>query len=287
MRAITLKAFAKINLFLDILNKRPDGYHNIVTMFQRIALYDTIKVKKSSKGISLSCNSSDIPSGKNNIVYKAAKIMKAEFGIKSGLDISLRKRIPAAAGLGGGSSDAAAVIKAINLIFNLNLSARKLTTIAADIGADVPFFLTDESCAIGRGIGERLKVVSKVLNSYVLLVLPKLKISTKSIYAKVTLPLTKAHSNVNIISRSLKFGKSCNLLGSLLFNRLEEVVFLSYPVVAEIKAIVSSTEPSGVLLSGSGPAVFGLFASRKEALRAKRKISLQNNCWRFILTQTC
>lgn len=287
MRAITLKAFAKINLFLDILNKRPDGYHNIVTMFQRIALYDTIKVKKSSKGISLSCNSSDIPSGKNNIVYKAAKIMKAEFGIKSGLDISLRKRIPAAAGLGGGSSDAAAVIKAINLIFNLNLSARKLTTIAADIGADVPFFLTDESCAIGRGIGERLKVVSKVLNSYVLLVLPKLKISTKSIYAKVTLPLTKAPSNVNIISRSLKFGKSCNLLGSLLFNRLEEVVFLSYPIVAEIKAIVSSTEPSGVLLSGSGPAVFGLFASRKEALMAKRRISLQNSCWRLILTQTC
>ncbi|MFH1645089.1 MAG: 4-(cytidine 5'-diphospho)-2-C-methyl-D-erythritol kinase [Candidatus Omnitrophota bacterium] len=157
MRSITVKAPAKINLFLDVLNKRPDGYHNIVTIFQRIALYDTIKVKKTAKYISLLCDSSDVPSGKNNIVYKAAKLMRAELGIKDGLDITLKKRIPVCAGLGGGSSDAAAVIKAINLIFNLNLSPGRLRAIAANVGADVPFFLTDESCAIGRGVGERLR----------------------------------------------------------------------------------------------------------------------------------
>ncbi|MFH1645090.1 MAG: hypothetical protein ABIB11_01580 [Candidatus Omnitrophota bacterium] len=106
-------------------------------------------------------------------------------------------------------------------------------------------------------------------------------------YEKVTLPLTKAPSSVNIIARSLKLKKGCNLLGSLLFNRLEEVVFTSYPIVARVKEGVLSTGPSGVLLSGSGPTVFGLFNSRKEALRAKRKISLHNRDWRFILTQTC
>lgn len=283
MKSITLNAPAKINLYLDVIGKRRDSYHNIATIFQKIKLYDKIKVSTAKRGISISSNSSRIPANRSNIAYKAARLMKDEFKIACGIDVFIDKRIPVAAGLGGGSSDAASVMLAVNRLFGLKPGPLKLRVLAKRLGADVPFFVSGHDCAIGTGIGERLKEVKCRVKCYVLVLVPDIRIYTKTIYRKLSLRLTKPDMDVRLLARILSRRNGLIRAANSLYNRLEDVVLPLYPIVAEGKKIMS-LYAKGVLLSGSGPAVFGLFKGRKEAARAKRIIGRAGR-WQLFLTE--
>lgn len=254
MKSITLDAPAKINLYLDVINKRRDSYHNIATIFQKLKICDTIKVSMAKKGISLCADSPDLPLGRANLAYKAASLIKNEFKIKDGIAISLKKRIPIAAGLGGGSSDAASVILAMVKLFNLRLSRLRLMAIANTIGADVGFFVSGYNCAIGRGIGGRLTEIKAHSSCHVLALVPRVPIYTKTIYSKLTLRLTKPSMDVNLFAHILSSKDGLFRASNSLYNRLEDVVLPIYPIVSEGKKILS-LYAEGVLLSGSGPTV--------------------------------
>lgn len=301
MKSLTLNAPAKINLYLDIINKRRDGYHNIETIFQKVSLSDTIKIGIIKKGISIYCRYPGIPANKANFCYKAAQLMQKKFSLDAGIEIDITKRIPPAAGLGGGSSDAACTITAINRLFNLGIATKRLLMIAREIGADVPFFVSGYSCAIGTGIGARLKEIRPSPLLDILILVPKLKLYTKTIYRKVmvrprssltlnkaegmSLSLTNSRRSVNMLTHFLSDYKRCSKIKRLLYNRLEEVVLPAYPIVKEAKEVLSSYNPAGVLLSGSGPAVFGIFNSRKEAMGAKQRLG-RDGRWQLFLTRT-
>lgn len=284
MKSITLDAPAKINLYLDVLNRRRDSYHNIITIFQKLKLCDRIEVSIRKKGISLCSDCYDLPEGRSNLAYKAASLMKNEFQIKNGVDISIRKKIPVAAGLGGGSSDAASVIAAIVKLFDLRLNLSQLIRLAKTIGADVPFFISGYNCATGRGIGNRLKGLNVPSSCYVLVLVPRMHIYTKTIYRKLTLRLTKPAMDVNLLAHILSYKDGLTRVTNSLYNRLEDVVLPIYPIVREGRKILS-LYTKGVLLSGSGPAIFGLFRKRKEAVRARRDIK-RDKRWQLFLTET-
>ena len=284
MDSITLNAPAKINLYLDILSKRKDNYHNIATIFQRIKLSDTIKVSRIPKGISLDCRYPNIPTQRANIAYRAAKLIINQFNIKSGVSISIKKNIPSAAGLGGGSSDAGAVILGMIKLFNLNIPLKKLIALGKAIGADVPFFLTGYRCAIGKGIGESLKELKHKEHFHILLIVPKINVYTKTIYSALKLPLTKNHSNVTMLARILAEAKSKDLVADSLYNRLEDIVLPRYSLVREARGMLAKFTDM-VLVSGSGPTIFGLFSTRKEAARARTHIK-RDHKWQLFLTET-
>lgn len=285
MKSLTLYAPAKINLYLNVINKRRDGYHNIETIFQKISLYDRIKISIIKKGITIYCRHPGVPLKRANLCYKAAQLMMKEFGLDNGIGIHIVKKIPPAAGLGGGSSDAASVIMAINRLFKLNMTTKDLMMIAREIGADVPFFVSGHNCAIGTGIGERLKEIRHSLLLYILLIIPKIKIYTKTIYRKVSLPLTKPNRSVNMLAHHLSHNRRYSNITGLLYNRLEDVVLSAYPIVKEAKEVLSSYNPEGMLLSGSGPACFAIYKSRKEAMKAKEKIR-RDGRWQLFLSKT-
>ncbi len=283
MKPITLDAPAKINIYLDVLNKRKDSYHNIATIFCKLALSDKITVKMKQGGVSVTC-SDNLLSGRNNLAHKAAILMKKNFLIDSGIDIAIKKNIPIAAGLGGGSSDAAAVIMAINTLFKLNAPRALLMEIARQLGADVGFFVSGYNAAIGRGIGDRLKVVDIALSFHVLLLVPNIHIHTNTVYKNMTLTLTKPHVNVNILAHILTRKDWMSKAADCLYNKLEDVVLPLYPVVSEGK-LAMSCFTGKALLSGSGPAIFGIFNTRKEAVRAQAKLE-NSKKWRLFLTRS-
>ncbi len=284
MKSITLDAPAKINLYLDVISKRRDSYHNIATIFQKLKICDTIKVSIVKKGISLCTDSPDLPSSRANLAYKAASLVKNEFKIKDGIAISIKKRIPIAAGLGGGSSDAASVIAAMAKLFNLRLSRLRLILLARAIGADVGFFTSGYNCAIGRGIGDRLTEIKTPAQCYILALVPRVYIYTKTIYSKLTLRLTKPGMDVNLFAHILSSKDGLFRVRNSLYNRLEDAVLPIYPIVSEGKKILS-LYTEGVLLSGSGPTVFALFRKRKEAVKAKKDIKADRR-WQLFLTET-
>jgi 4-diphosphocytidyl-2-C-methyl-D-erythritol kinase len=284
MKSITLNAPAKINIYLDVLNKRKDSYHNIATIFCKLNLSDKITVKAKQEGVSIACSNTNLLSGRKNLAYKAAILMKKNFSIDSGIDIAIRKNIPIAAGLGGGSSDAAAVIMAIDTLFKLNAPHASLRSIARQIGADAGFFISGYNSAIGRGIGDRLKPVDIVSSFHALLLVPNIHIYTYTVYKNLTLALTKPRVNVNILAHILTRKDWMSKAADCLYNKLEDVVLPLYPVVREGKQAMSCFTDKA-LLSGSGPAIFGIFNTRKEAVRAQAKLE-NSKKWRLFLTRS-
>jgi len=280
---ITLEAPAKINLYLDIINKRTDSYHNIATIFCKLKLCDRIKVSVRGRGISFTCDHPQLRDKRGNLAYKAALFMKKRYCLKQGFSISIKKNIPIAAGLGGGSSDAAAVITAINEFFKLRMTSVELMQAARSIGADVGFFLSGQNYAIGRGIGDRLTGIRGPSGRfYVLLLVPAIHIYTKSIYSALSLRLTKPRADVNISSRILMRSDWLDRLPGFLYNRLEDVVLPLYPVTGEGKrALLHYTD--NVLLSGSGPSIFGIFNTKKQAYLALRGLA-KDKRWQLFLT---
>lgn len=300
MTSIEILAPAKINLFLKVLNKRKDSYHNIFTLFERISLADKIRISKIPSGIIVSSNKFITADVSDNLVFKAASLILRRSGVKEGVRIRITKDIPVASGMGGGSSDAAAVIMGINKLFGLGLSSSELKAMGAKIGADVPFFLLDEPFALGRGIGDRLKKVKSKAVLWHLIVYPgPLKRSTRDIYnlfdkicsKKDTCAyLTKTYCN-DKIHRFFSQKSYPDTACAMLQNDLETAVVSKNKVIGKILRRLAIMLNTKVILSGSGPSVFCLYDTRKEAIEAKRVLLCgipvcERKPWKIFIAKT-
>ena len=266
-----IKAPAKLNLRLKVIDRRPDGYHEIVSIMAPVALYDYLQLSKIQSGIKFICRGIPVPDNEGNLIFRAAQIFFSSTGIKPGLLIKLAKNIPVAAGLGGGSSDAGCTLTALNEMFDSPLSHHELLELATRLGADVPFFLQSRPC-IARGIGEILEPIRKWLKFWYVIVKPPIKVSTSWAYGNLKLQLTTGEYNY---IRQYFGNNNFNIL-NILENDLEMVTASHFPVISKIKKTLADAGAEGVLMSGSGPSVFGIFKSKKRALLAKKYHALQN-----------
>lgn len=276
MNRISLKAMAKINLGLDVVGKRPDGYHELRMVMQMISLFDKVNIEKTPEaGIQVKTNLPFLPVNENNIVYKAAKMMMEEFQIREGVKISLEKHIPVAAGMAGGSSDGAAVLYGMNRLFNLRLSKKELMTRGVKLGADVPYCLL-RTTALSEGIGEILTTLKPMPDCAIVVAKPSINVSTKSVFGKLKLDEIQQHPDIDAIVRAVDEGDLGGIAGHM-GNVLETVTIRDYPVIGEIKDTMKSMGALGALMSGSGPTVFGIFddeAAAKETWAVLKNGSL-------------
>ena len=266
-----LRALAKINLGLDILRKREDGYHEVRMIMQTIQMYDVLEMKRVRKpGISLSVNYSYIPNDERNLVYKAAKLLMDEFQVKGGVDIHLEKFIPVAAGMAGGSSDAAAAFVGVNRMFHLGLTEEQLMERAVKVGADVPYCIM-RGTALAEGIGEKLKRLPKVPECYVLVGKPGINVSTKTAYENLNLAGIGKHPDIDGLIRDIEDG-DLYALASKMENVFEPGIIRQYPVIGNIKELMEEKGALKAVMSGSGPTVFGIFDNRDKMAAAARSL---------------
>jgi 4-diphosphocytidyl-2-C-methyl-D-erythritol kinase len=270
---IVRQAPAKVNLGLAVQRKRPDGYHDIATLFLKISLADTLMFEAMPREITVTCDHPDIPSDTGNLVYKAAALLHP-LAPECGVHIRLQKAIPVAAGLGGGSSDAAATLLALNALWELQLPAAALMQYGAQLGADVPFFVLPANAAFGVGRGDELDPLSCPWEFFLVLVKPPLAVSTAWVYQQLKFELTQRPNNTNILKQHLESGDIASL-GSALFNDLETVVLPQFPVVQEVKQALKQPGVVGVCMSGSGPTVYALCLSREVAQEVTGAVAQQ------------
>lgn len=266
---IKVKAYGKINLALDIINKRPDGYHNIKSVMQTIALHDNIFLREISQGVRIKTNSQQIPADRNNLAYLAAELFFKETGIKNGVEIYIEKNIPIAAGLAGGSADAAAVLTGLNQLFNVNMKDNKLREIGLMIGADVPFCLMGGT-VLAEGIGEILTPLNRLRDLFIVLVVPEIKVSTKWAYENYSIQ----EGNRDFAPLLVSIKNNCNkTLFNNMFNVFQGLLETEFPVISDIRRELGENGGRGVLMSGSGPTVFGFFENGDEAKQACKIIN--------------
>lgn len=272
-KKMALRAYGKINLGLDVLRKREDGYHEVRMIMQTVGIYDKIDLSlKPEPGIAVSTNLYYLPNNENNLVYRAAKLLIDEFQIQQGISIDLQKFIPVSAGMAGGSSDAASVLFGINKLFGLGLSRKQLMERGVRIGADVPYCLL-RGTALSEGIGEKLTSLPPVPQCYVVLAKPGISISTKVAYENLNLnQLTQQqHPDIDGMVNDIK---DYNLyrMSEKMGNVLELVTASQYPVIEDIKKVMKNFGAIGSLMSGSGPTVFGLYINQQDAAAAYRAL---------------
>ncbi len=271
MDEMTLKALAKINLGLDVIRRREDGYHEVSMIMQTINMYDQLTIKKTKdSGVKIHTNLRYLPVNENNLVYKAAVLLQEEFGIKEGVEVDLSKRIPVAAGMAGGSTDCAAMLYGMNRMFELGLSAKELMTRGAKLGADVPYCIM-RGTALAEGIGEVLTPLPPMVKCAVLIAKPSVSVSTKWVYQNLKLDETTVHPDIKQQIEDIKkkdLAAICRDMG----NVLQDVTIPSYPVIGELKEKMIEYGAIGSMMSGSGPTVFGLFESMDTAKRAKERL---------------
>lgn len=294
MSRILLSSPAKLNLFLKVQNKRPDGFHNIVTIFERVNLFDEISFKSlPNKTIRIVCDHPHVPVGPKNLVHKAARLLQDGFNLQQGVEIKIKKRIPVAAGLAGGSGNAATALLGLNHIWKLNLNQAEMLPYARQLGSDVAFFLYDTSWGLGTERGDRIEKLNIKTKLWHILVVPRIKMYSWKVYGGLSfdafapraclsygeqavnnpnkrgapnhkLQLTKKNDNANILIRNLKKGSILEA-GRLLSNDLEDVIIRLCPRLEKLKDRLKSLNTQGVMISGSGPAVFGLTATQEDA----------------------
>ena len=269
MDKLDLKALGKINLGLDVLGKRENGYHDVRMVMQTVYLYDQIE-KRKEPGISLSTNLFYLPVNENNLAYRAASLLMEEFQIKEGVKITLDKHIPVAAGMAGGSSNAAAVLFGINRMFSLGLSQKDLMERAVSLGADVPYCIM-RGTVLAEGIGEILTPLPDMPKCHVLLSKPPISVSTKLVYEKLDSYDSIEHPDIDGIIKGLKDGDIKKVAASM-GNVLENVTIEEHPVIEEIKNVMRKEGALNAMMSGSGPTVFGLFEDKKKAKKAAARI---------------
>ena len=266
-----LRAMAKINLGLDVLHKREDGYHEVRMIMQTIQMYDVLDIRKRKEpGISLSTNLPYIPSDERNLVYKAAKLLMDEFQVKEGIDMKLTKFIPVAAGMAGGSSDAAAAFVGINRMFQLGLSEQDLMDRAVQIGADVPYCIM-RGTALAEGIGEKLTRLPQMPRCYVLVGKPGINVSTKLAYENLNLESVSEHPDIDGMISAID-ERNLHGITSRMQNVFEPGIIRSYPVIQEIKDLMENEGALKAMMSGSGPTVFGIFDNRAKMEKAADKL---------------
>lgn len=278
-----LQAFAKINLGLDVLGKREDGYHEVRLIMQTIRMYDQLDMRKSVEpGIHLTTNKKYIPVDENNLVWRAAKLMMDTCGIIEGVSIHLHKVIPVAAGMAGGSSDAAATLVGMNRLFHCGLSKEKLMELGVQIGADVPYCVL-RGTALAEGIGEKLTVLPPMPDCWILIGKPGISVSTKYVYTTLDLNTDTVHPDIDGMKKALEDG---NLYGitERMGNVLQDVTIPAYPEVERIKEQMKTLGAVNAMMSGSGPTVFGIFDNEEKAQKACQKLRESGSCQQVFLT---
>lgn len=267
MDKLELKALAKINLGLDVLGRRENGYHDVRMVMQTIHLYDDVILEKTKEpGIHLETNLSYLPVDENNIAYKAAKLLRDEFGITEGIRIRLKKFIPVAAGMAGGSTNAAAVLFGMNRMYGLGLTEQQLKDRGVKLGADVPYCIM-RGTVLAEGIGEILTPLPPMPKCYVLIAKPGLSVSTKIVYEKFDALKDVEHPDIDRLMLGLENGKLAEVASSM-GNVLEGVTIGLYPVIENIKQVMIQEGALNAMMSGSGPTVFGIFEDRRTAKKA-------------------
>jgi len=272
VNSITLKAPAKVNYLLDVIRRRPDGYHDLRMVMQRVNLCDELTMALTdSPGISVLCGKDGVPDGPGNIAWKAAKALLELTDGSRGARISIIKNIPVAAGLGGGSSDAATVLMGMNELLGLGLSDQRLMEIGVTLGADVPFFIFKRT-ALAEGIGEALTVMPEMPGAWVLLVNPGVHVSTAWVYKNLQL------TNRGELNRLPRSYGSLEDVCSIFSNDLESVTIPAFPVIAEIKNAMLQNGALAAMMSGSGPTVFGLYRDKDSAEKARAAVA-EGTAW--------
>lgn len=271
MRQIVLKAYAKINLGLDVLGRRPNGYHDVRMIMQSIGLYDLLTMKKiRDDAIVLSSNMGTLPNNEHNLVYKAISLMKTEYNITTGVRAELEKRIPVAAGMAGGSTDAAAALIGMNRLFDLNLSKERLMELGAKLGADVPYCVMGGT-ALAEGIGEILTPLKPIPKCYILIAKPGISVSTRFVYENLEVDKLAYHPDIDGMMERIDASDLTGITDRL-SNVLETVTEKKYPIITKIKNAMLESGAMNSLMSGSGPTVFGIYADKETAMEGLAKV---------------
>ena len=267
MQSITKKAYGKLNLTLDTIGKREDGYHLVQMIMQTVDIHDTITItRRATPGITLSSNREDLPTNQDNLIFKAAKLLIEEFQLTEGVNIHLEKRIPVAAGMAGGSTDCAATLTGINTLFKLGLSEEELMQRAITMGADIPYCILGGT-ALSEGIGEILTPLKDIVPCHVLLIKPNIDISTKWVYSNLQWNQLTSHPDLDGMLDALEQG-SIAQISQKLENVLETVTIPANPIIQTIKDTMLELGACNALMSGSGPTVFGLFPDEVQGKHA-------------------
>jgi len=307
--SLTIRSFSKVNLYLEVVNQRKDNYHNLRTLFARISLTDSISLKTRLKDslIKIKCDNALVPLDERNVCARSAKLLQQRFNLKRGVDITIKKRVPVAAGLGGGSANAAAVLLGLNRLWGLRLSRNELVKLAGKVGSDVPFFIYEEKFGQGSLRGDKITPLKALsgLKLWFVLIFPGIHVSTPLIFkhwdvasakrqrSKTGFQCKNSHltgltiprHNVNILTSELK-DKGSNLAPEFLFNGLEPVTIKLYPEVKLAKNALFKEGLKRVLMSGSGPAVFAICSGRSQAKLLSKKIQDQNKTWAVFSVST-
>ena len=271
MEQITVKAYAKINLGLDVLGRFENGYHDLRMIMQNVGIYDTLTLKKTlTEGIRLFTDNDDLPADDRNLAYRAADLMFQTYSLSGGIEIVLKKSIPMAAGLAGGSADAATVLRAVNMLYDLQIGTRELAKLGKNLGADVPYCVLG-GCALAEGIGERLTPLPETEDAHLLLVKPDFDVSTKFVYEHLDAVPIKNHPDIDGQIQALKKGDLKEVIKKM-GNVLQDVTIPHYPEVGKIKESMLSLGAYNAMMSGSGPSVFGFFESDTKAEEAMGKM---------------
>ena len=271
MDKLELKALGKINLGLDVLGRRENGYHDVRMVMQTIYLYDQIRIeKKKESGIHILTNLFYLPVNENNLAYQAAEMLMKEFGIQEGVKISLDKHIPVAAGMAGGSANAAAVLYGMNRMFALGLTQKELMERGVKLGADVPYCIMRVT-VLAEGIGEELTPLPAMPRCYILVAKPPVSVSTKLVYEKLDSHEIEVHPDIDGIIDGLA-RQDLAKVASCMGNVLEKVTIEEYPVIEEIKAVMKREGALNAMMSGSGPTVFGVYDDKRKARNAAFRI---------------
>ena len=301
MGQLKLKAYAKINLSLDVVRRRPDGYHDVKMIMQTVDLYDVITMEKAERGIHTSVEMGksfavesdsskgkadniieELPADENNLIYKAAKLVMDSKNITAGVKIHLQKNIPIAAGMAGGSTDAAAVFRGMNQLFSLGMSIEEMKEMAVKIGADVPYCI-EGGTQLSEGIGEILTPMKGIPYFYLLIAKPEISVSTKYVYENLHLEELSKHPDVDGMVEAIKISNLDGIV-SRLENVLESVTVKKYPVIGEIREFMKQHGAENALMSGSGPTVFGIYKDRQKAEEAAELLKQENTAKQIFVT---
>ena len=266
MDSYLIKAYAKINLGLDVVRRLENGYHEVRMIMQTVGIHDELMLKRTEKGITVTTDSGELPTDENNLIYKAAKLMLETYHITSGLHIHLKKNIPVAAGMAGGSTDAAATFKGINRLFDLDCTLEELMKLGVQIGADVPYCVMGGT-ALAEGIGEKLTSLNPAPDCYLLVAKPDIQVSTKYVYEHLDAEGIKKHPDIDGMEEAI-WEESLQGILDRMGNVLESVTVEKYPIIQKIKDRMRELGALNSLMSGSGPTVFGIFISERQAREA-------------------
>ncbi len=283
MSEYEIKAYAKINLGLDVVRRLENGYHEVRMVMQSVNIYDTITVRKTDEGIRLTSDSDELPLDGNNLICRAASLMREHYGLAGGVNIHLCKNIPIAAGMAGGSTDAAAVMLAMNELFEIKASGEELMGLGVKIGADVPFCIMGGT-ALAEGIGEKLTRLSSAPRCHLLVAKPDIGVSTKYVYEHLDSEGIIAHPDIDGMVNAIGQGSLQGIIDRL-GNVLENVTVQAYPVISRIKARMIDFGAKGSLMSGSGPTVFGIFTEYEKAAEAFEGMKEERQAGQIFLTE--